>query len=372
MKIPLFSLTALSLYLLTGCLQIQPLNKTSISQNTSECPNQPTTVLETNNVKTVSLSSQTITESGMVTNNKSLGYTFTGKTGNKLVYQTNENICIWVYTPDNQLINNPILPVDGKYIIQIAAMQGATTFDLGLQLEDNTQVVNLSSSPTPVETTQVTSPTLAKNTNAITTPKLTANCDVVNIESGQLALRFTPNGTAKAGLNNGDHVILRKRQSIWAYVTVISGANKKVDGLEGWVNSNYLSCTNNAISNSDNSDNSDNVDRPSPAKAIENYYTMINNQQYDSAWDIYPTAVKEDKELHPNGYDSFVEWWTKVNYVTVNNISIASENNDSAIVNFRSRYEMKNGKSIPVRLKFYLVWDQENETWYVTKIKHNN
>lgn len=162
MKIPRFSLTALSLYLLTGCLQIQPLNKTSMSQNSSqnssqnisECPTQPSTVLKTNDVKPVSLSSQTITESGMVTNNKSLGYTFTGKTGNKLVYQTNQNICIWVYTPDNQLMNNPILPVDGKYIIQIAAMEGATTFDVALQLQKDAETPISSTQPTTLETNQ--------------------------------------------------------------------------------------------------------------------------------------------------------------------------------------------------------------------------
>ena len=68
-------------------------------------------------------------------------------------------------------------------------------------------------------------------------------CDVVNIKSGQLALRFTPNGKSRAGLNNGNHVLLRKQEGIWAYVDVIRGPNKKVKGLKGWVNSNYLSCT---------------------------------------------------------------------------------------------------------------------------------
>ena len=68
-------------------------------------------------------------------------------------------------------------------------------------------------------------------------------CDVVNIKSGQLALRFTPNGKSRADLNNGNHVLLKKQEGIWAYVDVIRGPNKKVEGLKGWVNSNYLSCT---------------------------------------------------------------------------------------------------------------------------------
>ena len=68
-------------------------------------------------------------------------------------------------------------------------------------------------------------------------------CSVVGIESGQLALRFTPNGRSKAGLNNGNQVRpIRAGQEPWLYVRVIQGPNRSVNGLEGWVNSNYLAC----------------------------------------------------------------------------------------------------------------------------------
>lgn len=69
-------------------------------------------------------------------------------------------------------------------------------------------------------------------------------CDVVNIQSGQLALRSTPNGRAKAGLNNGNSVVLLKPGSgVWRYVRVINDTNGKLIGMEGWVNANYLSCS---------------------------------------------------------------------------------------------------------------------------------
>ncbi|MBD2303724.1 hypothetical protein H6G80_32575 [Nostoc sp. FACHB-87] len=73
--------------------------------------------------------------------------------------------------------------------------------------------------------------------------KVVTWCDVVNLTSGQLALRYSPNGKSRAGLNNGNQVVLKKQQGIWAYVSVFQGPNSKVNGLEGWVNSNYLSCT---------------------------------------------------------------------------------------------------------------------------------
>ena len=67
-------------------------------------------------------------------------------------------------------------------------------------------------------------------------------CDVINIQRGQLALRFTPNGESRAGLDNGNIVRPLKKQGIWSYVRVLDGPNNRVNGLEGWVNSNYLAC----------------------------------------------------------------------------------------------------------------------------------
>lgn len=78
-----------------------------------------------------------------------------------------------------------------------------------------------------------------------TTPLLMAqgmNCSVVNIRTGQLALRFSPNGKSRAGLDNGNTVELLQGGSGWHYVRVLDGPNRRVDGLEGWVNSNYLAC----------------------------------------------------------------------------------------------------------------------------------
>lgn len=71
-------------------------------------------------------------------------------------------------------------------------------------------------------------------------------CRVVRIRTGQLALRFNPNGASRAGLNNGNIVDVYDQQDqdgiTWYYVHVIRGPNNRVTGLRGWVNSNYLDC----------------------------------------------------------------------------------------------------------------------------------
>ena len=69
------------------------------------------------------------------------------------------------------------------------------------------------------------------------------SCSVVNIPRGQLALRFSPNGKSRAGLDNGNTVeLLQDGAGVWRYVRVLNGSNRSVDGLKGWVNSNYLAC----------------------------------------------------------------------------------------------------------------------------------
>ncbi|MBE9018964.1 SH3 domain-containing protein [Chroococcidiopsidales cyanobacterium LEGE 13417] len=93
-------------------------------------------------------------------------------------------------------------------------------------------------------TSATASPAVDKFTN--TTPLLIAqniNCSVVNIRTGQLALRFSPNGKSRAGLDNGNTVeSLRGGSGVWRYIRVLDGPNRRINGLEGWVNSNYLAC----------------------------------------------------------------------------------------------------------------------------------
>ncbi|MEH2058646.1 MAG: hypothetical protein V7K97_21335 [Nostoc sp.] len=80
-------------------------------------------------------------------------------------------------------------------------------------------------------------------TENVVPQKWKTSCDVVNIKSGQLALRDSPNGQSQAGLDNGNNVLLKKQEGIWAYVSVIQGSNTRINGLSGWVNSNYLHCS---------------------------------------------------------------------------------------------------------------------------------
>lgn len=116
----------------------------SLQQNSNNCPEQPQTRLDTKEVKLIELKNQIITESGIASKNKSIGYTFNAQQGQKLNYKTKADICFWVYTPDNELLNSGVLPKTGTYTIQISAPKGSTTFELSMNLDSESADTNIS------------------------------------------------------------------------------------------------------------------------------------------------------------------------------------------------------------------------------------
>lgn len=100
-----------------------------------ECPQEPTVALAPSNVKSISFGEGAISESGRVSSNKHIGYTFTAESGQRLQYQTKDNLCLWLYSPDSQLITTTELPATGQYTLQIAAPKGSQSFDLTIGLK---------------------------------------------------------------------------------------------------------------------------------------------------------------------------------------------------------------------------------------------
>jgi len=67
-------------------------------------------------------------------------------------------------------------------------------------------------------------------------------CYVANLQQGQLAVRNSPGGQSRAGLDNFNVVEVYRQQGDWSCVRVLEGPNRRVTGIEGWVNANYLDC----------------------------------------------------------------------------------------------------------------------------------
>ena len=145
-----------------GCQTIEnPLaNVSSNAISSSGCGEKPMVSLSGKDVEEVVLNESTVTKSGQVSASKNVGYTFTAKTGQKLSYNTDADVCLWVFTPDNAILKGGELPRNGKYIIQVAAPQGVKTFDLTMGLgvlETAASTPTVSPTDTPEATSENTS-----------------------------------------------------------------------------------------------------------------------------------------------------------------------------------------------------------------------
>lgn len=118
----------------------------------SNCPEKPTNTLAEKDVQEVVLDEQTLSKSGQASASKSIGYKFAAKSGQKLSFSTDSDICVWLYAPDNQILKGGDLPQTGKYIMQVSALKGSKTFDMNMTLG----VLQASASPTPTPSVTVT------------------------------------------------------------------------------------------------------------------------------------------------------------------------------------------------------------------------
>ncbi|MEC4880737.1 MAG: ARC6/PARC6 family protein [Scytonema sp. PMC 1070.18] len=143
----------LLVYLVYGCNSDI---KADSNSNFVACPEKPTTTLKENDVQEIVLSEQTLTKSSQASASKSIGYRFAAQSGQRLSFSTESDICIWVYSPDNQILNDLNLPQNGKYLIQIAALKGSKTFDISMTL--GILKTDLPPTPTISNTSITTSP----------------------------------------------------------------------------------------------------------------------------------------------------------------------------------------------------------------------
>ncbi|BAY80457.1 hypothetical protein NIES25_69450 (plasmid) [Nostoc linckia NIES-25] len=121
-------------FIICGCTTGSQVSQI-MPQTSTGCPEKPILILNTRDVKNISLNDRIVKESAQASANKSIGYTFAASTGQKFYYKTAEDICIWLYTPDSQILNSVTIPTTGKYTLQVSAPKGSTSFSLEMSLQ---------------------------------------------------------------------------------------------------------------------------------------------------------------------------------------------------------------------------------------------
>jgi hypothetical protein len=111
-----------------------------------KCPVEPIQTLQPSNVKPITLPAKL---SDMASQDLQLGYTFEAQTGQKINLRNIDNLCVWIYSPDNQLLSGTDLPKTGKYTIQIASPKSSKKLDIDIGFNDVNTATTSPSTPTP-------------------------------------------------------------------------------------------------------------------------------------------------------------------------------------------------------------------------------
>ncbi len=106
-----------------------------------------------------------------------------------------------------------------------------------------------------------------------------------------------------------------------------------------------------------------------PAASVAKYYQNINNRDFAKAWQQLPIDLQSNTTIHPQGYDSFVQWWDSVTAVDLNAMQTTQQTNQQAEVQISATYHMKNNRLQPFILRYILVWNETNQEWLIEKIR---
>lgn len=188
------------LFLLTGCevmaehwrqlsTTMKIVNSDS-SQKIEQCSEQPQSNLDPNNIKLITLTAVNTKESGQIRQGKYLAYQFAAQAGQQLNYRTEDNLCIWIYAPDRQLIKTKDLPQTGQYTMVFTALKGATTFDIKMNITSGggTQTQPLQPLP-PFAKSSTPTPTLSPSIS----PEVNPPTERVTFDPGTTGKTLTGN-----------------------------------------------------------------------------------------------------------------------------------------------------------------------------------
>lgn len=108
--------------------------------------------------------------------------------------------------------------------------------------------------------------------------------------------------------------------------------------------------------------------RPPAQKVISEYYELINRGDFQSAWTMLPLELRGNRQVHPNGYNSFAEWVQKISPVNVNNLQTIQESPQYSVVDISYSCYLNN-KPLFMKLRYQLKWDSSQSQWMIQSVK---
>jgi hypothetical protein len=91
---------------------------------------------------------------------ENLGFTFSGRQAQQVKLNHSDNLCVWLLTPNNQVIDGLSLPMDGNYIVQATAKNTSDTQQITISLEDTQASFNQQQALALIENWYAAKPTI--------------------------------------------------------------------------------------------------------------------------------------------------------------------------------------------------------------------
>lgn len=145
----IFYSTCLSLLGCQGLTLPTPKGTGILNLGSPGCSDKPTVSLNAKNVEKITFNQGRISKSNQVSVEQHVGYTFAAIAGDKLSYSTDSDVCIWVFTPDTEIVKGKDLLKTGQYTIQVGAPQGVKNFNLEVGLGDLQTNISPTTESTP-------------------------------------------------------------------------------------------------------------------------------------------------------------------------------------------------------------------------------
>ncbi|MCH4905302.1 DUF4101 domain-containing protein [Cylindrospermopsis raciborskii CHAB3438] len=145
----IFYSTCLSLLGCQGLTLPTPKGTGILNLGSPGCSDKPTVSLNAKNVEKITFNQGRISKSNQVSVEQHVGYTFAAIAGDKLSYSTDSDVCIWVFTPDTEIVKGKDLLKTGQYTIQVGAPQGVKNFNLEVGLGDLQTNISPATESTP-------------------------------------------------------------------------------------------------------------------------------------------------------------------------------------------------------------------------------
>ncbi|NES05122.1 MAG: hypothetical protein F6K22_21220 [Okeania sp. SIO2F4] len=111
--------------------------------------------------------------------------------------------------------------------------------------------------------------------------------------------------------------------------------------------------------------------KASAEEAVKNYYSNLNQGKYQQAWNQLSSSFQNNQKLHPDGYNSYYDWWSGISNIVIQNVQQTNTSTDTSTINVQVKYTKKSGENITQSLELFLIWNSANNNWAIDAVTLN-